>query len=105
MARSEEEQAYGLMFVRSMRDDEGMIFPYATPKLAAFWMKNTLIPLDMIFVRQGGTIGGIAADMQPEDVTPVILQESVIAVIEINAGLAKKYGLETGNKVEFPINQ
>ena len=101
VAKSVEEQAYGLMYVRSMRDDEGMIFKFAPPRQAAFWMKNTLIPLDIIFVRPDGTIGSIAPERQPEDATPVFSQGSVGAVIEINGGLAKKYGLEAGNKVEI----
>ncbi len=103
VARSKEEQAYGLMFVQRMPADEGMIFPFAAPKEVAFWMKNTLIPLDMIFVRPDGTIGRIAANTRPQDETPVFSQEPVSAVIEINGGLAKKYGLETGNKVDFPV--
>jgi uncharacterized protein len=102
VARSEEEQAYGLMFVRSMPDDEGMIFLLTPPRQVAFWMKNTFISLDMIFVRPNGTIESIAADRRPEDGTPVYSQGLVSAVIEINGGLAKKYGLEPGNKVEIP---
>jgi uncharacterized membrane protein (UPF0127 family) len=91
------------MFVTSLRDDEGMIFPYAPPRKVSFWMKNTLIPLDMLFVQSDGTIGRIAASAQPQDVTPISSQEPVSAVIEINGGLAKKDGFEAGDKVESSI--
>jgi len=103
VARTETEQTYGLMFVTSLRDDEGMIFPYAPPRKVSFWMKNTLIPLDMLFVQSDGTIGRIAASAQPQDVTPISSQEPVSAVIEINGGLAKKDGFEAGDKVESSI--
>ena len=105
VARSKKEQAYGLMFMRSMPDNKGMIFTFSPPGEAIFWMKNTLIPLDILFVRPDGTIGRIAASAQPQDMTPIRSQQPISAVIEINGGLAKKYGLETGDKVETPIMQ
>jgi uncharacterized membrane protein (UPF0127 family) len=100
VATRDKDQTYGLMFVRSMLDDQCMIFPYASPKPVAFWMKNTLIPLDMLFVRPDGVIGQIKAKARPQDETFIYSQGPVSAVIEINGGLAKKYGLSTGDKVE-----
>jgi len=65
-------------------------------------MKNTLIQLDMLFVRPDGVIGQIKAKARPQDKTLIYSQGPVSAVIEINGGLAKKYGLSTGDKVESP---
>jgi uncharacterized membrane protein (UPF0127 family) len=80
-----------------------MIFPFFPPKHVAFWMKNTLIPLDMLFVRADGTLGRIAAEAQPEDTTPISSEGDVIAVIEINGCVAKKDGFKTGDKVKSPV--
>jgi len=103
VATSDAEQSYGLMFVKSLDDDQGMIFPYNPPRVVAFWMKNTLISLDMLFVRPDRTIGRIVSMAKPQDLTPIPSQEPVIAVIEINGGLAKKKNINVGDKVESPI--
>lgn len=103
VAISEHEQAYGLMFVHSLADDAGMIFPYNPPRTVAFWMENTLIPLDMLFIQPNGTIGRIVANARPEDLTPISSQEPVIAVIEIAGGIAGKDGLAVGDKVTSPV--
>ena len=103
IANSEPEQSYGLMFVKSLGDDQGMIFPYHPPREVAFWMKNTLIPLDMLFVRPDGTICRIVAMAKPQDLTPIPSQEPVIAVIEINGGAARKKNINVGDKVESPM--
>ena len=100
VANSVDEQSYGLMFVNALDEDKGMIFPYNPPRDVAFWMKNTLIPLDMLFVRPDGTIGLIAAEARPLDVTPISSQGAVAAVIEIKGGEAKKDGLAVGDKVD-----
>jgi len=109
VATRDKDRTYGLMFVHSMPDDRCMIFPYASPMPVAFWMKNTLIPLDMLFVRPDGVIGQIKAEAgqikaeaRPQDETFIYSQGPVSAVIEINGGLAKKYGLSRGDKVESP---
>jgi uncharacterized membrane protein (UPF0127 family) len=102
VAASGKAQAYGLMFVRSMPDDQGMIFLSASPKPVTFWMKNTLIPLDILFVRPDGVLSWIKAEARPQDETPIYSQGPVSAVIEINGGLAKKYGLSAGDKVKSP---
>lgn len=100
VAKSVKEQSYGLMFIRDLPDNQGMIFPYTPPQAVSFWMENTLIPLDMLFVRPDGTLGRIAAEAKPQDKTPISSQEPVIAVIEIKGGMAKKDGLTLGDKVE-----
>ena len=70
------------MFRKSLAPDRGMIFPYTPPQHVAFWMKNTLIPLDMVFIREDGTIARIAT-AKPLDQTPVPSGEPVVAVLEI----------------------
>ena len=102
IANSPAEQAYGLMYVKSLAADAGMIFPYNPPQQVAFWMKNTLIPLDMLFISPDGSIGRIIAEAPPLDLTPIPSQIPVIAVIEIAGGMAKKDGLAVGDKVNSP---
>ena len=83
------------------RDDRGMIFPYDPPREVAFWMKNTLIPLDMIFIRADGTIAGIAANTVPLSLEPVPSVEPVVAVLEIAGGRAAELGIKPGDRVEW----
>jgi len=100
VARSMSDQAYGLMFLPSMPADAGMIFPYDPPREVAFWMKNTIIPLDMLFVGADHTIGHIVTNAAPGDVTPIDSQIPVAAVIEINGGTVQADGLAVGDKIE-----
>jgi uncharacterized membrane protein (UPF0127 family) len=89
------------MFRRSLAPDRGMIFPYDPPQPVAFWMRNTLIPLDMIFVRADGRIARIAT-ARPLDETPVPAGEPVAAVLEIAGGRAAELGISEGDTVEWP---
>jgi uncharacterized membrane protein (UPF0127 family) len=93
------QQAQGLMFVRSMPADAGMIFPYNPPRRVTFWMKNTIIPLDMLFIRADNSIGRIVAEARPQDVTPIDSEGDVVAVIELNGGTSKNDGIAVGDKV------
>ena len=88
------------MFVRSLDANEGMIFPYDPPANVAFWMRNTLIPLDMVFIRQDGTIARIAT-AKALDETPVWAGEPIGAVLELRAGRAAELGIRAGDKVEW----
>jgi uncharacterized protein len=101
VARTPEEQARGLMFREKLAPDEGMIFPMKPPRFASFWMKNTLIPLDMIFIRADGTISSIEAQTVPHSLTPVASLEPVAAVLEIAGGRAAELGIEAEDKVEW----
>jgi uncharacterized membrane protein (UPF0127 family) len=101
VAATPGQQERGLMFVRSLAPDRGMIFPYDPPQQVSFWMKNTLIPLDMIFIRADGTIARIAT-AKPLDETPVPGGEPIAAVLEIAAGRAAELGIRAGDKVEWP---
>lgn len=93
VARTAEEQSRGLMFRERLDPDRGMIFPLAPPRYASFWMKNTLIPLDMIFVRADGTIASIAENTVPHSLAPVTSDEPVAAVLEIAGGRSAELGI------------
>lgn len=102
VARTQEQQATGLMHRQSLAPDAGMIFPYDPPRDASFWMKNTLIPLDMIFIRPDGTIARIEANTVPMSLDPVPSLEPVSAVLEIAGGRAAELGIQPGDRVEWP---
>jgi len=100
VARSAEEQRIGMMFRTSVPRDRGMLFPYDPPQPVAFWMRNTLIPLDMIFIRPGGTIARIST-ATPRSDAPMPSGEPVAAVLEIRGGLAAELGIKEGDRVEW----
>jgi len=102
VARTLEEQQQGLMNRQTLAPGRGMIFPYDPPQPVAFWMKNTLIPLDMIFIRADGTIGSIAAETVPLSLEPVPSGEPIAAVLEIAGGRSAELGLSAGDKVSWP---
>jgi len=89
------------MFRRSLPPNEGMLFPFAPPQRVSFWMRNTLIPLDMIFVRRDGTIARIAT-AKPLDETSVPSGEPISMVIEIRGGRAAELGIRAGDRVNPP---
>jgi hypothetical protein len=99
VAQTPEEQAQGLMFRERLGPNEGMLFPFNPPRPASFWMKNTLIPLDMIFIRTDGKIESIAANTAPQSLKPVESRGEVAAVLEIAGGRAAELGLKEGDSV------
>lgn len=101
VATTPEQELYGLMFRQNLRPETGMIFVYHPDQVVNMWMKNTYIPLDMLFVRGDGVIVKIISNARPLDLTPLASDEPVRAVIEINAGEAEKHGFKTGDKVLF----
>lgn len=101
VAETPEQQAQGLMFREALAGDRGMLFPYDPPRPASFWMKNTLIPLDMVFIRPDRTIGRIAANTVPHSLEPVASLEPVSAVLELRGGRAAELGIKVGDKVEW----
>jgi len=103
IAATFEQQEHGLMFYRSLGADQGMIFPYDPPQSVSFWMKNTLIPLDMVFIRADGTIARITT-AKPLDESPVPAGEPVAAVLEIRGGRAAELGIREGDRVEWGMN-
>jgi uncharacterized membrane protein (UPF0127 family) len=102
VATTSEQQQMGLMHRSALAPDRGMIFPFDTPRQASFWMKNTLIPLDMIFVRADGSIANVEANTVPLSLQPVYSEGSVAAVLEIAGGRSAELGIKAGDKVDWP---
>jgi uncharacterized membrane protein (UPF0127 family) len=96
-------RAKGLMNRMELAKDRGMLFVFPGEQVARFWMKNTLIPLDMIFIGEDGVIRGIHAQAQPNDLTPVSSPSPVRAVLEINGGKAGDLGVAAGDTVLHPV--
>jgi uncharacterized membrane protein (UPF0127 family) len=103
MASTPEEQAKGLMFRRNMPEGQGMLFDFHREQPTSFWMKNTYIPLDMIFIRGDGRILRIAENTVPLSEALVTSGGPVRAVLEVNAGTARKLGIAPGDRVAHPI--
>jgi uncharacterized protein len=101
VARTAAEQEHGLMNRRSLGADTGMLFPFDPPRPASFWMRNTLIPFDMIFIRPDGAIARIAANTLPMSETPVAVTEPMTAVLELNGGRAAQLGIHEGDRVTW----
>ncbi|QQG37421.1 MAG: DUF192 domain-containing protein [Micavibrio aeruginosavorus] len=99
IARTPPQQAYGLMNRKSMSRDHGMLFTFQTEAGRSFWMKNTLIPLDMVFIKADGTIHHIHENAVPHDLTPVLSNGPVRAVLEVNGGRMSALGIRPGDKV------
>ncbi len=100
VAATPDQQERGLMFVRSLAGNRGMIFPYDPPQPVAFWMHNTLIPLDIIFIRADGTIARITNARALDD-TPLPSGEPIAAVLEIAGGRAAELGIAPGDTVTW----
>ena len=100
VAATPQQQETGLMFRTSVGVDRGMIFPYDPPQEVAFWMKNTLIPLDIVFIGVGGKIVRIT-NAQAMDLTPLPSGAPVTGVLEIAAGRAKQLGIREGDTVSW----
>ena len=102
VADDDAERARGLMFRESMDPGAGMLFVYESPRRARFWMKNTLIPLDMIFADATGAVTRVHSNAIPGDLTPIDGGEGVAYVLEINGGLAERLGIVPGAQLRHP---
>ncbi len=98
VAITEEQQGYGLKFREDLPRDSGMLFLFKPAREVIFWMEDTLIPLDMLFIRGDGTIVKIVRDAQPKDLSRVPSGEPVAAVLEIYGGEADRRGIREGDK-------
>ena len=94
--------AQGLMFVKSLRPDQAMIFVYDPPQHVAMWMKNTLIPLDMLFVDEYGCVVRVQRDARPGSLDTIQSGEPVQLVVELAGGTARTLGLAAGDRVVRP---
>jgi hypothetical protein len=100
---TEAAREKGLMFRKSLPEGQGMLFDFHGEGNVSFWMKNTYIPLDMIFIRGDGRILRIAEDAKPQSTDIIPSGGPVRAVLEVIAGTAQKYGLRPGDRVVYPI--
>ena len=103
IAGDHASQEKGLMYRKTMAPDAGMIFDFHQDVMTSFWMKNTTLPLDIIFIRADGTISSIAADAVPMSETPIPSSEPVRAVLELNAGRSAALGIVPGARVHSAI--
>jgi uncharacterized protein len=107
VAETPEQQQMGLMFRTALPDDEAMLFPFNPPRPVAFWMKQTLIPLDMLYISQG-VIQEIKSQVPPcqKDPCPSYPSKSMTIdqVVEIRGGLAQELGIKSGDRISFTSN-
>jgi len=101
VAATAQQQDQGLMFRRSMAPDEGMIFPTAEPQVRSFWMKNTVIPLDLLFIGPDRRVLNIAANAEPYSLDSITSDGPAIAVLELNGGKAAELGITPGARVAW----
>ena len=102
VASEQNAQARGLMFVREMPDDVGMLFIHPSERMISMWMKNTLIPLDMVFMDRSGFVIHIAENTVPGSLDSISSTQPALAVLEINGGLAARLGIRVGDLVRHP---
>jgi len=103
MATTEAEREKGLMYRKSLPEGQGMLFDFQRDQEVGFWMKNTYIPLDMIFIRGDGRILRIAENTEPLSERIVSSNGPVRAVLEVIGGTARKLGIAPGDRVAHPI--
>ncbi|WP_409433918.1 DUF192 domain-containing protein [Litorimonas sp. RW-G-Af-16] len=102
-AKTLDQQARGMMYREEMDPDTGMIFEFKEPKIATIWMKNTAIPLDILFVRSNGKILKIEHSHQPYTLRSASSEAVVAAVVELKGGRSKELGIRPGDQVDHPF--
>lgn len=103
LAENEAQREYGLMFRREMAPDAGMLFDYEVPQRTAMWMKNTILPLDMLFIDARGRIINVVERAIPGSLTVIPSRGKILGVLELNAGTVAHLGIKTGDTVEHKI--
>jgi len=101
--RTDEQRARGLMFRRYMPADRGMLFDFKEEQPVMMWMKNTYLPLDMVFISRNGTVINVAENTEPMSERTIPSAGPAYAVLEVNAGTARRIGLKKGDKVSHPM--
>lgn len=104
IADSEYETQTGLMYRQSMEDEQGMLFIFPDVAMHSFYMKNTEFPLDLIFIKEDMKIGSVQENAQPLSESSLSSKVPVQYVLEVNAGLAKKWGLQIGDSIAYRKN-
>jgi uncharacterized membrane protein (UPF0127 family) len=102
LADTAQKRGRGLMFRTGMEADAGMLFVYPRAGEVSFWMKNTLIPLDMIFADATGRVRKVHANAIPGDLRPISGGQDILVVLEINGGLSAEIGIEPGTQLRHP---
>lgn len=103
LALTAKERAVGLMSRESMEDDHGMLFRFESVRLVTMWMKDTLIPLDMIFIRADGTVAGVHENADPLSEKIISSPEPILYVLELNGGEAAGISLAEGDTISHPV--
>ncbi len=103
VARDEAAHERGLMYRRHLAPDHGMLFDFGRPRPAAMWMRNTYIPLDILFIDGVGRITKIHPQAQPHDETPIESNGRVRAVLELPGGTSERLGLKVGDRIRHPL--
>jgi len=103
LALTNEQRRRGLMFVRELPEFSGMLFAYRQSAFLSIWMKNTYIPLDLLFIHADGRIANIVRDAQPHTLDSRVAAERVNYVLEINGGVAAKLGIDNDSRVIFAL--
>jgi uncharacterized membrane protein (UPF0127 family) len=101
--RTDEQRARGLMFRRHMPADRGMLFDFKTEQRVMMWMRNTYIPLDMVFITKTGIVINVAEDTEPLSERTISSAAPAFSVLEVNAGVARRIGLKAGDQVKHPL--
>lgn len=101
VAATNSDRSHGLMFRKSLQENDGMLFIFEPAREVSMWMKNTLLPLDMLFIASGGRIVKIAANTVPLSTAHIYSEDRVAAVLELNAGQAVRRGIKVGDRVEW----
>ena len=99
LALSREQQRRGLMFVRELDPWTGMLFAYPSEDIHSMWMKNTYIPLDMVFARRDGTVSSVARNTVPRSLESISSKEPVSYVLELNAGTTERLSIDEGSRL------
>ena len=100
LADTPQTREMGLMYREKLPSDQGMLFEFKRTEMQSFWMKNTYIPLDIIFVERSGRIARIARSARPRSLIPISSRTPVWAVLELNGGLTSLLGIRVGHRVE-----
>lgn len=102
LALTGQQQRRGLMFVRDLPAYTGMLFAYTEPGPRSMWMKNTLIPLDILFIRADGAVSSVARQTEPQSLRSIASIEPVTYVLELNAGVTETLGIDERSRVLLP---